>query len=127
MTEAVTDGIRVSVETFYVDARSDPEAGRFTWAYRITIANESTHTVRLLRRHWIIKDARDHATEVRGEGVVGEQPVIEPGGCHTYTSGCVLETPIGTMEGTYEMQRDDGVLFPVEVPIFVLGRREALQ
>jgi ApaG protein len=127
MTSAVTDGIRVSVETFYVSGESDPEKGRWAWAYRITIANEAERAVRLLRRHWIITDAQDRVTEVEGEGVVGEQPVIAPGSSHTYTSGSVMQTSVGTMEGSYERMWDDGEPLRVQIPLFVLGQRASLQ
>jgi ApaG protein len=123
----VTDGIRISVETFYLTAQSDPARGHYTWAYRITIANESDRTVQLLRRHWIITDANERVTEVEGEGVVGEQPVIPPGRSHTYTSGSSLETPFGTMEGTYELVREGGGRFRARIPMFLLGRPGALQ
>ncbi len=127
MSDAVTEGIRVSVETFSIDQQSDPDEGRWAWAYRVTIANESDHTVQLLRRHWIITDSADRVTEVEGDGVVGEQPVITPGASHTYTSGSVMETSVGTMEGSYEMRREDGHSFRVQIPLFVLGRRDSLQ
>lgn len=126
MIRAWTEGIQVSVETFYVEHQSDPEQSRWVWAYRITIENASDDTVQLLRRHWIIKDGLDHVTEVEGDGVVGEQPVLAPGESHTYTSGSVMPTPIGTMEGAYTMRRAGGGLFEVAIPLFVLGRAETL-
>jgi ApaG protein len=126
MVSAVTDGIRVSVETFYLPDRSEPQNHHWVFAYRITIGNESARTVRLLRRHWIIRDANEQLTEVFGDGVVGEQPVLGPGAAHTYTSGTHLETPTGTMHGSYEMQDDAGKLFRVEIPLFTLGRAETL-
>ena len=120
MVSLVTAGVRVSVESFYLSERSDPENDRYLFGYRITISNESGRAVQLMRRHWVITDEQERVTEVRGEGVVGEQPVIEPGATHTYTSGSVMETPTGTMEGTYEMADPDGV-FEVEIPLFVLA------
>ena len=110
----------MSVESFYLSERSDPENDHYLFGYRIAISNESGRPVQLMRRHWVITDEQERVTEVRGEGVVGEQPVIEPGATHTYTSGSVMETPTGTMEGTYEMADTDGV-FDVEIPLFVLA------
>ncbi len=126
MVSALTDGIRVSVETFYLADRSSPKESHWAFAYRITIRNESARTVQLLRRHWIISDANEQVTEVYGDGVVGEQPVLRPGAAHTYQSGTNLETPTGTMQGSYEMQDEDGKLFHVTIPLFTLGRAETL-
>lgn len=126
MVSTVTDGIRVSVETFYLADRSSPAENHFAFAYRITIRNESARTVQLLRRHWIISDANDQVTEVYGDGVVGEQPVLRPGTEHTYQSGSNLETSTGTMHGTYEMQDQQGATFRVTIPLFTLGRAETL-
>lgn len=122
MVSAVTEGIRVSVESFYVPEQSSPPQKRFAFAYRITIGNESDRTVQLLRRHWIITDANAQVTEVYGDGVVGEQPVLGPGDEHTYTSGAVLETAHGSMRGSYEMRDTAGKLFQVEIPQFALGQ-----
>jgi ApaG protein len=126
MASALTDGIRVSVETFYLPDRSAPDESHWAFAYRVTIRNESARTVQLLRRHWIISDANEQVTEVLGDGVVGEQPVLAPGAEHTYTSGTHLETPTGTMHGSYEMQEEGGKLFRVAIPRFSLGRAETL-
>jgi ApaG protein len=126
MVSALTDGIRVSVETFYLADQSSPAEHHFAFAYRVTIRNESARTVQLLRRHWIISDANQEVTEVYGDGVVGEQPVLPPGAAHTYQSGTHLETSSGTMHGTYEMRDSEGKLFRVAIPLFTLGRAETL-
>ncbi len=126
MVSEETDGIRVSVESFYLEDQSLPDEERWAFAYRINIVNVSTGRAQLLRRHWLITDERGRVTEVRGDGVVGEQPILEPGTEHVYTSGAVLEAPSGTMEGSYEMQDADGRLFEVRIPLFALGRPELL-
>jgi ApaG protein len=123
---ATTEGIRVSVESFYLPDRSNPENQQFVFAYRITIQNGSDRTVQLLRRHWFVTSADDEVTEVTGDGVVGEQPVLKPGEEHTYVSGTILETPTGSMEGHYEMEDPAGNVFRVEIPLFILGTRETL-
>lgn len=119
---AVTEGIRVSVESVYLPEQSAPPQKRFAFAYKITISNESTRTVQLLRRHWVITDANTQVTEVYGDGVVGEQPVLGPGDDHSYQSGAVLETPHGSMRGSYEMRDSEGKLFQVAIPEFALGQ-----
>jgi ApaG protein len=126
MVSSVTEGVRVSVVSSFLPRKSSPERRRYVFAYRITIANESSQTVQLLRRHWMISDENGQVTEVHGEGVVGEQPVLGPGADYTYTSGAVLETPTGTMEGHYEMQVPDGELLRVAIPLFALGRPAAV-
>lgn len=113
--------VPVQVETFYIPAQSDADAERFVFAYTITIRNDSTWPVKLLRRYWSITDANGKHTEVRGDGVVGEQPELQPGSSYTYTSGAVLETPVGTMQGHYEMQTKDGDLFEAPIPLFRLA------
>ncbi len=113
--------IPVSVETFYIAAQSDAAAERFVFAYTITIRNDSDCRVKLLRRYWSITDANGKHTEVRGDGVVGEQPELAPGSSYTYTSGAVLETPVGTMQGHYEMQTTDGNEFEAPIPLFRLA------
>ena len=97
---AVTDGIRVSVQSQYLADQSSPRDDRYVFAYTITISNEGAETAQLRTRHWIITDSRGAIEEVRGDGVVGEQPRLAPGQSFQYTSGCVLTTPIGTMQGT---------------------------
>jgi ApaG protein len=120
MYEAITRAIRIRVVPEYVDDRSSPERGRYFWAYTIEIVNEGEETVQLLSRHWLITDALGRTEEVRGPGVVGEQPVLEPGESFTYTSGCPLTTPSGIMSGSYQMETSDGEVFEVEIPAFSL-------
>lgn len=121
MQTAITRGVKVSVETFYQPDYSSPLSGEFAFAYRITITNQSEHVVQLLRRHWFILDAIGEKKEVEGEGVVGQQPVLEPGFSYQYISGCNLRTEIGKMYGTYLMQRiADGKMFYVNIPEFLL-------
>jgi len=113
--------IRISVDTMYIAAQSDSAAERFVFAYTIVIENCATTAVQLLRRYWSITDANGKHTEVRGDGVIGEQPVLAPGESYTYTSGAVLETPVGTMVGHYEMKGADGVEFNAPIPMFRLA------
>jgi len=120
MPTAVTEGVRVTVESFYLPDRSDPDASSWAFAYRVTIGNDGTEPVQLRRRHWIITDGNGEVREVEGPGVVGEEPVIPPGTAHQYTSGAVLPTPVGTMEGTYEMHRPNGARFRAAIPLFAL-------
>ena len=117
---AVTEGIGVEVEPFYLEDRSDPSEGRYVWAYRVTIENRSNRRVQLLSRYWHITDANGRVEEVRGDGVVGEQPELKPGDSYQYTSGCPLPTPSGIMVGTYTMQRGEDELFDVAIPAFSL-------
>lgn len=105
---ALTDGIRVTVTSRYLPEQSNPQGHRYVWAYQVRIANEGSLPAKLLTRHWIIIDANGKVDEVKGPGVVGEQPRLEPGQTFQYTSGCILQTPRGTMHGTYQMTRDDG-------------------
>jgi len=125
-SEAVTRGIRVSVESRFVPERSSPADGRWHFAYTITIANEGAVRVRLLARHWIITDADGRVEEVRGPGVVGEQPVLEPGARFTYTSACPLPTSFGSMRGTYRMVAADGDAFDVEIAPFPLAEPHSI-
>jgi ApaG protein len=117
---AVTDGVRVDAQSMYLAERSDPVVDRYVFAYRITITNESEMAVQLVRRHWYITDAMGVVREVEGEGVVGEQPIMDPGESHEYTSGAELKTPTGNMRGTYEMHREDGSVFAAAIPEFQL-------
>ncbi len=117
--EKATDGIRVRVEPSFSLADSDPAEGTFVFSYRIQMANESDMPAQLLFRHWLIHDAVGEDTEVDGEGVVGLQPLIDPGESHEYDSYCVLRSPAGYMEGYYTFVRPDGQRFRVEVPRFV--------
>ena len=120
MYEAVTGGIRVTVEPRYVAEESQPEKSRFFFAYTVAITNTTAETVQLQSRHWRIVDGRGQRQEVRGPGVVGQQPVLGPGETFSYTSGCPLDTPDGTMQGTYLMQRENGEAFQAEIPAFSL-------
>ena len=126
MPTVTTENIRISVRALYLEDRSDPAEERFAFAYQIQIANEGSETVQLRRRHWIITDAGEDVQEVRGLGVVGQHPHLSPGESFTYTSGAVLATPAGQMEGSYQMVGDDGVEFDAMVPPFGLVRRESL-
>lgn len=112
--------IHVSVKTTYIAAQSQPVEQRYVYAYTITIANQGEETAQLVSRHWRITDANDKLQEVQGIGVVGEQPVIEPGKSYTYTSGVILETETGIMEGTYHMRGNDGAMFDATIPTFAL-------
>jgi ApaG protein len=124
-SSAVTDGIRVRVQSHYLADQSSPRDDRYVFAYTITISNESRSTAQLRTRHWIITDGRGTVEEVRGDGVVGEQPRLAPGQTFQYTSGCVLTTSIGTMQGTYRMWRDDGSYFDAQIAPFSLASPES--
>ena len=113
--------ITVEVETTYVRDQSIPEESRYVFAYTITITNTGTVPVQLLGRHWVITDANNKVQEVRGEGVVGEQPHLTPGDSFRYTSAAMIETPVGCMQGEYQMIADDGVEFEAEIPAFNLS------
>lgn len=119
-SEAVTRGIRVRVRSEYSPERSRPHRNEWFFLYTIQIANEGTERVQLLSRHWIITDAMGHVEEVRGPGVVGEQPVLLPGQAFQYTSGCPLKTPFGSMQGSYQMVTQNGEIFDVEIAPFTL-------
>jgi len=119
--ETEDHAIEIEVATAYVEEQSEPEADRYVFAYHVTIRNEGALTVQLLNRHWIIRDGRDQTQEVRGEGVVGEQPRIEPGDSYEYTSGTVIETPVGMMEGSYGMLDERGNTFETPIPAFTLS------
>lgn len=120
MYSSSTNGVRVTVEPQYLEDRSEPAEGRYFWAYTIEIANSGDAPVQILARHWIITDGNGRREDVRGVGVVGEQPVIPPGAAFTYTSGCPLTTPSGTMVGSYQAIGDDGETFAVGIPAFSL-------
>ena len=113
--------IQVEVEAAYIPEQSSPEENRFVFAYTVTIRNVGDVPAKLLTRHWIITDAEGRVQEVRGEGVVGEQPHLKPGEGFRYTSGTVLETPVGSMHGSYHMVADDGVEFDTPIPPFTLS------
>lgn len=122
--ELVTDGIRVSVAVMFVPERSVPHTPVYFYAYRVTIANQSNTTAKLINRHWLITDGVGRQQKVDGAGVVGEQPTLKPGEAYTYSSFCPLPTEFGTMEGSYDMQHPDGSMFSVKIPLFALGRPE---
>jgi len=119
---AITRGIAVSVEPAYVEAQSSPDSSQYFWAYRVIIKNQGRETVQLLSRHWMITNARGELTEVKGPGVVGEQPVLKPGESYEYTSGAPLNTPSGMMGGAYQMESEGGERFDIEIPTFSLDR-----
>ncbi|MDF7776662.1 Co2+/Mg2+ efflux protein ApaG [Sphingomonas sp. AOB5] len=118
--EAETRGITVRVSVSYLPEQSEPDRGRWFWAYHIRIENDGPSTVQLLTRHWIITDGRGHQHSVEGEGVVGEQPMIAPGASFDYVSRCPLATPTGNMQGSYHMVAEDGEGFDVAIPKFAL-------
>ena len=120
MYSAVTRAIRVDVEPIYLEEQSEPANGQFVWAYRVQIGNEGAETVQLLSRYWHITDGMGRIQEVRGAGVVGEQPILNPGEAYEYTSGTPLPTPSGIMRGTYEMKTPAGDKFNIEIPAFSL-------
>lgn len=113
--------IRVEVDTSYLEDQSDPKERRYVFSYTITIRNEGSVPARLLTRHWIITDSNGKVQEVRGEGVVGEQPYLKPGQGFRYSSGAVLETPVGAMQGSYQMVGDDGEQFDAPISPFRLA------
>lgn len=118
--------ILIDVATQYIEEQSLPEDNQFVFSYTINISNIGTLTAQLLSRHWIITDANNEVQEVKGEGVVGEQPIIEPGASYVYTSGVVLSTSVGHMQGSYQMLSEDGQLFDALIDAFTLARPHAL-
>jgi ApaG protein len=113
--------ISINVNTAYLAEQSDPSSDRYVFAYTITIANTGTVSAQLISRHWIITDADSVTQEVKGLGVVGEQPLLRPGESFEYTSGTAMATPVGTMHGTYQMVAEDGNKFDAEIPVFTLS------
>jgi ApaG protein len=120
-SEATTEGVHIHVSARYSGEHSSPLTNHWFFLYTIRITNEGSARVQLLSRHWLITDATGELREVQGEGVVGKQPVLEPGEAFEYTSGCPLETPFGNMEGTYEMVREDGSRFEARIARFELS------
>lgn len=118
---AMTDGLTVRVAVNFLPEQSRIEAGKWFWVYHIRIENGSDQPVQLLTRHWRITDGRGMVNHVEGEGVVGEQPLLQPGASHDYVSGCPLTTPHGSMEGHYTFRRADGTLFEAAIPFFPLA------
>ena len=121
-----TNGITVAVKTKYLLQQSKPDEDQFAFAYHITIHNQSDSPAQLLGRHWIITDANEAKQEVRGAGVVGEQPLIAPGESYQYSSGVILDTPIGTMQGCYKMRDDAGCEFDADIKPFLLSTPHAV-
>jgi ApaG protein len=126
MSEADLNNIRVDVETRYVEDQSNPEQNYYVFAYTITIQNRGRQSAKLLTRHWVITDSNQKIQEVRGDGVVGEQPLLKPGEQFVYTSGTMLETSVGTMKGSYQMLADDGSHFDANIDEFVLSTPRVL-
>ena len=126
MSNTTTKGIRITARPSYVPERSTPSQGMYFFAYEITVANEGELPARLISRHWVITDGTGQKQEVRGPGVVGEQPRLSPGQQFRYVSYCPLETPVGSMEGAYQMVRDDGSEFEARIGAFTLAAPNAL-
>lgn len=126
MSDTTTNGIRVQVKAAFLPDRSSARENHFQFAYQITISNTGTETAQLISRHWIITDADGDVQEVQGPGVVGEQPILEPGASFDYTSFCPLKTNVGTMEGTYQMRRANGEAFDARIAPFTLAVPNAL-
>jgi ApaG protein len=126
MNETDMNNIRVDVETRYIEDQSNPEQNYYVFAYTITIQNQGKQSAKLLTRHWVITDSNQKVQEVRGDGVVGEQPLLKPGEQFVYTSGTMLETAVGTMKGSYQMLADDGSQFDATVDEFVLSTPRVL-
>ena len=126
MADFLQNNIKVDVESQYIEEQSNPEQNYFVFAYTITIQNQGQQTAQLLTRHWVITDSNHKVHEVRGDGVVGEQPVLKPGEKFVYTSGTMLETSVGTMKGSYQMESDDGAMFDAIIQEFVLSIPRAL-
>jgi len=121
METEVSNDIDISVQTAYIEDQSEPGQDRYVFAYTITITNAGHVPAKLLSRHWVITDANSKVQEVKGEGVVGEQPHLQPGESFRYTSAAMLETPVGCMEGSYQMVTDDGQEFDARIPVFNLS------
>ena len=126
MNEVALNNIRVDVETRYIEDQSNPEQNYYVFAYTITIQNKGSQSAQLLTRHWVITDSNHKVQEVRGDGVVGEQPLLKPGEQFVYTSGTMLETSVGTMKGSYQMLADDGSHFDATIEEFVLSTPRVL-
>lgn len=126
-SEATTRGIRVKTISSYVPERSRPDEEQWFFRYTVEITNDGQQTAQLLRRHWIITDANGQTGEVKGDGVVGKQPLLGPGDTFSYTSACPMQTPFGTMHGKYRMVTDSGEHFDIEIAPFLLGRPQAVQ
>ncbi|MBL8955383.1 MAG: Co2+/Mg2+ efflux protein ApaG [Myxococcaceae bacterium] len=121
MSTTTTDGVKVSVKPAFWPERSQPQSGQFAFTYTVQISNVGTVPVQLMSRHWIITDGNGRVEEVKGDGVVGKKPRLEPGEAFEYTSWAMLKTPFGTMRGTYFMERQDGQTFEAKIAEFVLS------
>ncbi len=121
MVDSLQNNIKVDVETRYIEEQSNPEQNYFVFAYTITIQNQGQQTAQLLTQHWVITDSNHKVQEVKGDGVVGEQPILKPGEQFVYTSGTMLETSVGTMKGSYQMESADGSKFDATIEEFVLS------
>ncbi|HQS81007.1 MAG TPA: Co2+/Mg2+ efflux protein ApaG [Thiobacillus sp.] len=126
MAEGKKYQISINVDTTYLAEQSDPSADRYVFAYTVTISNTGTVSAQLISRHWIIADAENVTQEVKGLGVIGEQPLLRPGESFEYTSGTAMATPVGTMRGTYQMVAEDGNKFDAEIPVFTLSMPRVL-
>ena len=126
MSESEKYRIKVEAVAEFVPGQSDPDEDRYVFAYHITLTNTGEVAAQLISRHWIITDGAGRTQEVRGLGVIGEQPMLAPGQQFSYSSGSVLETPVGTMQGSYQMASEDGQRFEVEIPAFVLAMPRVL-
>ncbi len=122
MSDTITRGVRVQTEGFFIPERSAPERGYYFFAYRVRISNEGPRRVQLISRRWVITDANGEVKEVQGAGVIGEQPSLEPGQSFEYVSACPLPTPVGAMQGSYQMVYGDGEGFDAEIAPFTLAR-----
>lgn len=126
MNETDLNNIKVDVETRYIEEQSNPEQNYYVFAYTITIQNQGIQEAQLMTRHWVITDSNQKVQEVRGDGVVGEQPKLKPGEQFVYTSGTMLETSVGTMKGSYQMVAEDGSHFDADIDEFVLSTPRVL-
>jgi ApaG protein len=126
MTNSVLNNIKVKVQTRYIEDQSNPEKNYYVFAYTITIVNQGQQAAQLLTRHWVVTDSNHKVQEVRGDGVIGEQPILKPGEQFVYTSGTMLETSVGTMKGSYQMEADDGFQFDATIEECVLSTPRVL-
>ena len=126
MASTKLHAIRISVETSFIEEKSSVEHNRYFFNYTITISNDGLVPAQLVSRHWIITDANEESFEVKGLGVVGEQPLIQPHESYSYTSGTEINTPVGSMQGSYQMVSEDGSLFDAEIPMFILSMPRTL-
>ena len=126
MPVSITRGLEVSVDAFYLEEQSDAAENRYSFAYKVQLHNRGEEPVQLISRHWVITDSSGDIRQVRGEGVVGRQPVLAPGERYEYVSGSRLESPMGTMHGSYQMRTPAGDTFDAEIPVFTLSANAPL-